>query len=80
MLDKTMHKSTVSFCVGGGDTSHHGGITKQPRAHIQQWGGWLFSTMVLIAGPTLACVVIPYGSMVVMVGIMLVGVVNPCRS
>ena len=20
--------------------SHHGGINKQPRAHIQQWGGW----------------------------------------
>ena len=39
-----MHKSTVSFGVSGGDTkgkiSCHGGISKQPRDHIQQWGGW----------------------------------------
>ena len=37
-------------------------------------------TMVLTAGITLACVVIPYGSMVLIVGIMLAGVVSPCRS
>ena len=40
----------------------------------------VFSTMVLIAGETLACVVIPCGSMVVMVGITLVGAINPCGS
>ena len=40
----------------------------------------VLSTMVLIAGTTLACVIIPSGSMVVMVGIMLVGFVNPCGS
>ena len=37
----------------------------------------VLSTMVLIVGMTLACVVFPYGSMVVMVGIMLASVVNP---
>ena len=37
----------------------------------------VLSTMVLIAGMTLVCMVFPYGSMVVMVGITLVGVVNP---
>ena len=42
--------------------------------------GGVLSTMVLIAGTTLACVIVPCGSMVVMVGIMLVGVVNPYRS
>ena len=40
----------------------------------------VLSTIVLIAGMTLACVVAPCGSMVVMVGITLVGVVNPCES
>ena len=36
----------------------------------------VLSTMVLIAGTTLACVVFHYGSMVLMVGITLVGAVN----
>ena len=40
----------------------------------------VLSTMVLIAGMTLACVVVPCGSMVVMVRIMLAGVVNPYGS
>ena len=40
----------------------------------------VFTTIVLIAGMTLACVVTRCGSMVVMVGITLTGVVNPCRS
>ena len=40
----------------------------------------VFSTIVLIARITLACVVIPCGSIVVMVGITLAGAVNPCGS
>ena len=40
----------------------------------------VFSTMVLIAGTTLACAVFPCGSVVVMVGITLAGVINPCGS
>ena len=30
----------VSMVVTLRERSHHGGINKQPRAHIQQWGGW----------------------------------------
>ena len=40
----------------------------------------VFSTIVLVAGMTLACVVATCGLMVVMVGIMLAGIVNPCGS
>ena len=40
----------------------------------------VLSTMVLIAGTKLACVVIYCGSMVVIIGIMLVGAVNPYGS
>ena len=40
----------------------------------------VFSTAVLVAGMTLACVVSPCDSMVVMVGIILAGVVNRCGS
>ena len=30
----------VSTMVTLRGKKHHGGIRKQPRAHIQQWGGW----------------------------------------
>ena len=40
----------------------------------------VFSTVVLIVGTTLACVVVPGGSIVVMVGITLAGVVSPFIS
>ena len=40
----------------------------------------VFSTIVLVAGMMLVCVVTTCGSMVVMVGITLVGVVNHCGS
>ena len=76
-----MHKSAVSFCVGGGDTNRKGSImvvsTNNPGPTFNNGEAGVFSTMVLIAGMTLACVFIPCGSMVVMVGITLAGVVNP---
>ena len=84
MLDETMHKSAVSFCVGGGDTNGKGAImevsTNNPRPTFNSGEASVFSTTMLIAGTTLVCVGIPCGSIVVMVGIMLVGVINPCRS
>ena len=40
----------------------------------------MLSTLVLTVGITLACVVIPYGSMVLIVGITLVGDISPCES
>ena len=84
MLDETMHKSIVSFCVGGGDTKGKGAIMvvseNNPGPTFNNGEVGVLSTIVLIAGTTLVCVVVPCGSMVVMVGITLVGVVNPCRS
>ena len=79
-----MHNSIVSFGVGGRDTKGKGAImvvsTNNPGPTFNNGETGVLSTMVLIAGTTLACVVIPCGSMVVMVGIMLVGVLNPCIS
>ena len=84
MLDETMHKSIVSFCVSGGDTNGKGAImvgsVKNPGTTFNGGEAGVFSTMVLIAWMTLACVVTPCSSMVVMVGITLAGVVNPCGS
>ena len=84
MLDETMHKSTVSFCVGGGDTNGKGAImvvsVNNPGPTFNNGEACVFSTMVLIAGMTLGCVVVPCGSIVVMVGITLVGAINPCSS
>ena len=51
-----------------------------PGPTFNNGGAGVLSTIVLIAGMTLVCVVTPCGSMVVMVGIMLAGAVNPCRS
>ena len=84
VLDETMHKSAVSFCVGGGDTKGKGAImvvsTNNPGPTFNNGEAGVLSTMVLITGTTLACVVVPCGSMVVMVGIMLAGAINPCGS
>ena len=84
MLDETMHKSTVSFYVGGGDTNEKGDVMVGSINNLGPTfnGGedGVFSTIVLIAGTTLACVFIPCASMVVMVGIKLVGAVNPWGS
>ena len=79
-----MHKSVVLFCVSSGDTNGKGAImvvsTNNPRPTFNDEGAGVLSTIVLIAGMTLACVVTPCGSMVVMVGITLAGVINPCGS
>ena len=84
VLDETMHKSVVCFCVGGGDTNGKGAVMEvlvnNPWPTFNNGEAGVFSTMVLVAGMMLACVVTPCGSMVVMVGITLEGVVNPCRS
>ena len=84
VLDETMHKSVVSFCVSGGDTNGKGAImvvsTKNLGPTFNNGAAGVLSTLVLILGMTLVCVGIPCGSMVVMVGITLAGVVNPCGS
>ena len=80
VLDKTMHKSVVSFCVGCGDTNGEGAImvvsenNLGPTFNIGEVG--MLSTMVLTVGITLECVVIPCRSMVLIVGITLAGVVS----
>ena len=82
MLDDTMRKSVVLFCVGGGDTNGKGavmvGSINNPGPTFNDGEAGVFSTTVFVMGMTLACVVAPCGSMVVMVGITLAGVVNPC--
>ena len=84
MLDETMHKSTVSFFVYGCDTNGKGAVmvisANNPGPTFNNGEDGVFSTMVLITRTTLACVVIPCGSMVVMVGITLAGIINPCGS
>ena len=84
MLDETMHKSVVSFFVSGGDTEGKGAImvgsTNNSGPTFNNGKAGVLSTMVLIAGTTLACVVVPCGSMVLMVGITLASAVNPCGS
>ena len=79
-----MHKSVVSFCVSGGDTNGKGAVMvvleNNPGPTFNNGAAGLLSTIVLITGTTLACVVTPCGSMVVMVGKMLTGVVNPYGS
>ena len=84
MLDKTMHKSAICFCVSGGDTNRKGvvmvGSVNNPGPTFNDGEAGVFPTIVLVAGMMLACAVATCGSMVVMVGITLVGVVNPYRS
>ena len=84
MLDETMHKSTIFFCVGGDDTNGKGAImvgsVNNPEPTFNGGEAGVFSTIMLVARMTLACVVTPCGSVVVMVGITLAGVVNPCGS
>ena len=84
MLDESMHKSTVSFCVNGGDTNGKGdvmvGSVNNPGPRFNGGEAGVFSPIVLVAGMMLACVVATCSSMVVMVGITLAGTVNPCRS
>ena len=84
MLHESMHKSTVSFGVHGGDTKGKGVVMvvskNNPGPTFDNGEASMLSTMVLTVGITLECVVIPCGSMVLIVGIMLVGAVSPCGS
>ena len=61
MLDETMHKFAVSFCFDGGDTNEKGAVMEvsanNPRPTFNNGEASVLSTMVLIAGTTLACVV-----------------------
>ena len=82
--DESMQKYVVSFGVSGGDTKGKEAIivlsVNNPGPTFNNGEASMLSTMVLTAGLTFMCVVIPCGSMVLMVGIMLEGVVSPCRS
>ena len=84
MLDESMHKYIVSFGVGGGDTMGKEVVmvvsANNPGPTFNNRSASVLSTIVLIAGMTLACVVTLCGSMVVMVGITLAGAINPCGS
>ena len=84
MLDESMHKFTVSFGVGGGDTKGKRVVMvvskNNPGPTFNNGEASMLSTMVLTAGMTLAWVVIPCGLMVLIVRIMLAGGVNPCGS
>ena len=84
MLDETMHNSIVSFCVSGGDTNRKGAIVEvsvnNPRPTFNNGEDGVLSSIVLVVGMKLVCVVTPYGSMVVMFRITLVGSINPWGS
>ena len=79
-----MHKSIVSFGVGGGDTKGKGSImvvsTNNPRPTFNNGEASMLSTMVLTTGITFMCLVIPCGSMVLIIGITLAGAISPCGS
>ena len=79
-----MRACLVSFCVSGSDTKGKAAImvvsTNNLGPTFNNGEACVFSTMVLIAGMTLACVVVPCGLIVVMVGITLAGAVNPRGS
>ena len=79
-----MKKYIVSCYVGGGDTKGKEAIivvsTNNPGPTFKNGEGSVFSTIVLVVGTTLVCVVSPYGSMMVMVGITLASAINPCGS
>ena len=84
MLDESMHKSTVSFGVSGGDTKGKDAVmvvsTNNPGPTFNNGEAGMLLTMVLTAWITLAGVVFPCRSMVLIVGITLVGSVSPCGS
>ena len=77
-----MHKSIVSFGVGGGDTKGKEAIMVVSKNNLgttfNNGEAGMLSTMVLTTWITLAGVVYPCGSMVLIVGITLEGVVSPC--
>ena len=75
MLDESIQKSIVSFGVSSGDTKRKEAImvvsTNNPGPTFNNGEASMLSTMVLTAGITFVCVVIPCGSMVLIVGITL---------
>ena len=79
-----MQKFAVSFGVNDGDTKGKEAImvvsANNPRPPFNNGEGGMLSTMVLTAGITLECAVIPCGSMVLIVGIMLASAISPCES
>ena len=83
MLNESMHKSAVSFGVGGANTKGKEVIMvmlkNNPGPTFNNGEVGMLSTMVLTTGRTLVCVVIPCRSMVLIVAITLAGVVSPCR-
>ena len=84
MVDESMHKSTVSFGVSGGDTKGKGSImvvsANNPGPTFNNGEAGMLSTMVLTIGTTLVCVFIPCRSMVLIIGITLVGSIIPYGS
>ena len=84
MLDESMHKSVVSFSVDDGDTEGKEAImvvsANNPGPTFNNGEAGMLSTMVLTAGITLGCVLIPCGSMVLIIGITLAGDVSPYGS
>ena len=80
MLDESMHKSTVLFGVGGGDTKGKGSIMVVSANNPGPTFNNGEAGMLLTTGMTLVGVVSPCGSMVLIVGMTLVGVVSPCGS
>ena len=83
MLDESMHKSTVSFGLIGGDTKGKESVMVVSKNNLgptfNNGENGMLSTMVLNAWITLLSVVSPCGSMVLILGIKLAGVVSPCR-
>ena len=79
-----METYAVSFGVSGGDPKGKEAImvvsANNTGPTFNNGEAGVLSTIVLIVGMTLACVVVPCGSMVVMVGITLAGAINPCGS
>ena len=84
MLDESMYKSAVSFCVSGGDTKGKESIivvsTNNPTPTFNNGEAGTLSTMMLAVGITLVGAVSPCRLMVLIVGITLDGVVSPCGS
>ena len=61
VLDETIHKSAVFFCVSGGGTNGKGvimvGSVNNPGPTFNDGEAGVFSTIVFVVGMTLACVV-----------------------
>ena len=81
MLDESMHKSTVLFGVGGGDTKGKEAVMvvleNNPGPTFNNGEDGMLSIVVLATGITLEGAVSPYVLMVLTVGITLAGAVIP---